>query len=322
MATSPQIAVIGRLHDTAMVQLEALGTVQLCADDDSDATIIAACHKADAITVRTRIIPSEAITGATALKVVARHGVGYNNIPVDTLTQCGIPLALVGGANAHAVAEHAIFLMLAASRQANVQLMACRSDDFAVRNRQPTHELGGKTLGILGFGRIGSSVARIAIALGMQVLVYDPMLSSQQGIDPAIRIADSIAQVMAEADVLTLHLPLLPDTAQLINSTTLKTMRPGAILINTARGELVDEDALLEALSSGHLAAAGLDVLTVEPPRSDHPLVNHPHVVVTPHSAALTEECFIRMGQACVDNVRYALFEPQHPDLLARIVNM
>ncbi len=322
MSDAPSIVVIGRIVDDAMEALAAMGTVTELADADSDSTIIDHCANADAIVIRTRQLPVEAIERASKLRVIARHGVGYNNLPVDALNAHRIPLGLVGDVNAQAVAEHTLFLILAASRHAEAQLAACRNNDFGLRNRQPTREMHSKTIVVFGFGKIGKMVAGMAHAFAMKVRVYDPFVTEEIMADyPDYTAHASLAEACQNADYLTLHAPLTEQTHGIITHTVLEQLAPTATVINTARGELIDEAELLRALDGGTIAAAALDVLCEEPPAADAPLVVHPKVLVTPHSAALTKECFLRMGMACVQNVQAGLYDRADAAFRRRLVN-
>ncbi|MDC9813201.1 hydroxyacid dehydrogenase [Rhizobium binxianense] len=249
---------------------------------------------ADAITVRDAPLPEEVLAAAPKVKIVSRHGVGYDNIPVGYCTSRGIPVTVVGDVNAISVAEQTMFLMLAAAR-AGVQLdAAVRRGDFAARSRLLGVELRGRTLLVIGFGRIGREVAKRSASFGMNILVHDPF-ASRAAFEGA-SFADTLEEGLAVADVVSLHIPLSDATRNLIDADALKALKRGAIIINTARGGIVDEGALVDALKTGHVRSAGLDTFAVEPLPETDQLIAEERVILSPHSAALTEESLVAMG--------------------------
>ena len=258
----------------------------------------------DALVIRSATtVDAQLLERATRLKVVGRAGVGVDNVDVDAATRRGIVVANAPEATAVSAAEHAVALMLALSRnlpQAHAALKAGRWE----RNRFAGAELAGKTLGVLGLGRIGREVARRALALGMRVVAYDPFVAGERfrelGVEPA-----ALDDVYVAADVITLHLPLTDETRGLIGREALARMRDGVRIVNAARGELVDEDALLEALRSGKVAGAALDVFATEPYAG--PLLDVEQVVVTPHLAGSTSEAQDRAGVMIAEQVAAAL---------------
>jgi D-3-phosphoglycerate dehydrogenase len=249
---------------------------------------------ADAITVRDAPLPEEILAAASKVKIVSRHGVGYDNIPVEYCTSRGIPVTVVGDVNAISVAEQTMFLMLAAAR-AGVQLdAAVRKGDFAARSRLLGVELRNRTLLVVGFGRIGREVAKRSASFGMNIVVYDPFASraSFQGAS----FVDTLEEGLVVADVVSLHIPLSDATRNLIDAKALATLKPGSMVINTARGGIIDEAALVDALKTGHIRSAGLDTFAVEPLLITDQLISEERVVLSPHSAALTEESLVAMG--------------------------
>jgi D-3-phosphoglycerate dehydrogenase / 2-oxoglutarate reductase len=223
------------------------------------------------------------------LRVIARTGIGYDNIAVADATARGIAVCIAPDAPTISTAEHTITLMLAVARRlkrSDREMHAGQVQDFF--SVYSGVELYGRRLGLLGLGRIGSRVAGIAQALGMQVLGYDPYVGDEQVERLGVERAPTVEQVFEEADVVSLHLPLTPQTRHIVDARALAMMRPGAILINCARGGLVDERALLHALEQGRLHGAGLDVWEREPPAPDHPLLGRDDVVATPHIASAT----------------------------------
>jgi len=259
--------------------------------------------RADGLIVRGTPVDEALLARAGHLKVVCRHGVGYDLVDVPALTRRGIALMITPEANAASVAEHALMLMLGIARNVVPVSAAVRRGEWRVAGQSSTFELGGRKVLILGFGRIGTRVARLCTAFGMRVMVHDPYLPAG-----TIRGAGYEAVVdrdagLAQADIVTMHVPANDATRGMVDATFLARMKAGAVLINTARGTLVDEPALEEALRSGHLAAAGLDVLRVEPMVQGHSLVAVEKLIVTPHVAASTAEGLRRMAWDSAGNV-------------------
>jgi D-3-phosphoglycerate dehydrogenase len=266
-----------------------------------------AVRDADAILIRTSVLSKEAINGASKLKIVARHGVGYDNIDMAALNERRIPLALVGNVNSVSVAEHTLYLLLACIKQGIAYDRAVREGRWTIRDTLGARDLKGKALLLVGLGRIGLEVARRAKALGLKILAYDPWIKQNSIEEKDITFVAELDRGLAEADVVSLHLPLTAETRLLFDKENIGKMKEGALLICTARGGLIDENALAEALQEGRLAGAGLDVFEDEPPPSGHRLLHLSNVVLSPHSAALTEECAERMAiisaQNCLDGL-------------------
>src|SRR3954471_11606122 len=248
-------------------------------------------------------VTAEVLEHATRLKVIGRAGVGVDNVDVDAATRRGIVVANAPESNVVSAAEHAVGLLLALARNIP-QAHAALVDGRWERSKWGGVELADKVLGVLGFGRIGRQVARRALGLQMKVVAYDPFVSSERfrelGVDSA-----SFDEVLERSDFLTLHLPLTDDTRRSIDAAAIARMRDGARLVNAARGELVDEGALVAALESGKLAGAAIDVFSHEP--YDGPLLTAPNIVVTPHLAASTEEAQERAGVIVAEQVVAAL---------------
>lgn len=225
------------------------------------------------------------------LRVACRCGAGYDNIDLAALTRRGIPLATTGGANAGTVAEHALYLMLALARRGPLLDRAVKAGAWP-RGFNGV-ELAGRSCAIVGYGRIGRAVAQRVAAFDMKVLVVDPQLPD----------AERLEEALPKADFIVLACALTPQTKGLIDADALGRMKPGAFLVNVARGPVVDEAALVAALEAGRLAGAGLDVLETEPPCSGHALLSRDDVVLTPHVAAYIDTAYERMAIACARNV-------------------
>jgi len=230
-----------------------------------------------------------------ALKVIGKHGVGVDNIDCAAATQRRIPVVYTPTANANAVAEHAVALMLALARDIYPASAALREGLFG-KKRFEGVELAGKVLGVVGLGRIGARVAEMAkFGFGMDVRGYDPFLTAETYSGPAT-LTDSVDELLAQSDFVTLHLPLTPETKHLINAQRLATMKPACRIINTSRGAVIDEAALAAALHDKTIAGAALDVFESEPLPADHPLCLAPNALLTPHISSSTRESLDRMA--------------------------
>ncbi|OYX18969.1 MAG: 3-phosphoglycerate dehydrogenase [Rhodobacterales bacterium 32-66-9] len=297
----PHLLVAGKLHPSGLDLLRsAPGVTFDYVEEISEPSYQAYLPKADALVIRTQPLSAASIAKAPGLKIVSRHGVGYDAVDVPALNARGIPLCIVGDVNSSGVAEHAMMLVLAATHRLIAADRATRRGDWAWRNGLQTHEVAGKRLLILGFGRIGQKLAGLARAFGMEIHAHDPYIPAEQWPASAVRDA-TLAEALAEADAVSLHLPR--GEGHVLGAAELALMKPTAVVVNTARGGLVDEVALAEALRAGRLGGAGIEVFDAEPPATDHPLFGLDQAVLTPHNAALTVECAERMAIASVQNV-------------------
>ena len=249
-----------------------------------------------------RVGPAE-VPVSPGLEVVARIGVGYDMIDIPSLAPRRIPLMTAGTANSPSVAEEAFALLFALIKRAREHDQMVRANGWKTRMNDMPGDIFGKTMVVVGFGRIGSRVVKRALAMEMNVHVYDPYVSPADikaaGATPVSRLDDALPH----ADVLTLHCPKTPETNGLIDAKRLAMLKPTALLINTARGGIVNEKALFDALTQHKIAGAGLDVLEQEPPPADHPLFKAPNVIFAPHMAGVTLEALERMSVASVHNV-------------------
>jgi D-3-phosphoglycerate dehydrogenase len=267
--------------------------------------------------IRYGVLSEDDIENAGHLRVVSRHGVGCDNLPVDALSARGIPVTIVGPVSAVSVAEQAMAMMLCLSKKVTQYDQAVRQGNWSVRDSLAISELAGKTLLLLGFGRIGREVAKRAQAFAMDVLIYDPFVSSAVAAAAEVVKVDNWHEALGRVDVLSMHLPLSAETRNIIDGEVLRAMKPTAILLNTARGGLVDESALFEALSTRMAAGgAGIDTFATEPLSPDSPLLSLPNVIVSPHSASLTEEAAKRMGVVAANNVIAGLEDNLDPALV------
>jgi len=268
----------------------------------NEAGLLREIAEADALLVRMPIT-AEAVRAGKRLRIVARHGVGLDYIPVDVCTELGIPVTFTPDANTESVAEHVIGSMIALAHRIGPADRAIRQGNWSWRDKNVGLDLFGRTLGIIGLGRIGSRVSEVAYqAFRMKVLVHDPYLPPDfVGLRGVTRV--DLDELLSRSDFVTIHVPLTPKTKHMLNSARIGSMKRGSFLINAARGGLVETAALAKALVDHHLAGAALDVLEDEPPRSDNPLLGLENVLITPHSAALTEEAMSRMGMTAAEDI-------------------
>ncbi|TPG59521.1 hypothetical protein EAH89_04565 [Roseomonas nepalensis] len=310
----PRVVVVDPIHPDGIRRLrEAPGVVLDYPGEWPGGTDLAArLREAEAAIVRGTVVDAAFLAMAPRLRMVCRHGVGYDLVDVPAMTARGVAVMITPEANAASVAEHALMLMLAVARRVLPVDAGVRQGHWRVAGQSATFELGGRRVLVLGFGRIGTRVARLCAAFGMRVMVHDPFMPAGTIRGAGYEAVKDRDAGLATADIVTLHLPAGEATRGMVDAAFLAAMKRGAVLINTARGTLVDEAALEAALRSGHLSAAGLDVLRVEPMREPVPLLRLENVVVTPHVAASTAEGLQRMAWDAAGNVLD--FLAGHPD--------
>jgi len=269
---------------------------------DSDIVDLCATNDPVAIIVRYGKVGAAAMAVAPSLKVVSKHGAGTDTIDKAAAAARGIDVVAAAGANAQAVAEHALALLLACAK-AVPQLDARMRAGHWDKSTHKSLELGGRTIGLVGLGAIGLRFARMADALGMRVIGFDPYAKNL----PEHVEAVDLETIWRDSDVVSLHCPLTAENAALVNAETLARCRRGVIVVNTARGGLVDEAALLAAVRSGQVASAGLDSFAVEPIAKDHPFFAEPRVVLSPHIGGVTGDAYVAMGVGAAKNVLASL---------------
>ena len=259
-------------------------------------------HRPVALIVRYGKVSARIMDEAPGLKVIAKHGVGVDTIDVDAAAERGIAVKPAIGANATAVAEHTWALILACAKSLahlNHRMQEGHWDKATHKNI----ELADRTLGLVGVGAIGERVAQIGIAFGMKVVAHDPYRETAPA---GVRLC-SLHDVVAAADVVSLHCPLTPENHNLFDRAMLARLRDGSILVNTARGGLIDENALIDVLRTGKLRAAGLDCFAQEPVTGTHALATIPNVICSPHIGGVTEEAYVNMGTAAARNILVTL---------------
>ena len=260
-------------------------------------------RECDFILVADHAVTAEHIAAAPQLRMIQHQGVGYERIDLEACRARGIPVALTPEGTSIGVAEHTLLLILAVYKQLIKATNSARAGKWMQWElRGNSYELYGKTLGLVGMGRIGREVAQRALGFGAGVTYYDPFVSQPE--DLMVRKIDALDEFLAVADIISLHVPASNANRHFINAETLDKMKPGAVLINTSRGTLVDEAALVEALAAGRLAGAGLDVLEKEPATADNPLLHFENVVITPHIAAGTRDALATKMLAVFANLQ------------------
>lgn len=264
--------------------------------------LVADARRFDAIVVRVSPVPAELIRAAENLKVIAKHGVGVDNIDVEAATANGVIVCNTPEANTRSVAEHAMTLLLAARKQLVAVDSSVREGEWN-HDRFAVGELEGAVLGLFGFGSIARLVAAKADGIGMRCVAYDPYVD-EENTPEYVELVSEKAALFEKADHLSVHAPLTEETRHAISTPELAALPDHGIVVNTARGELVDEPALVEALENGTIEGAGLDVFAEEPPAEDNPLLASDRTIVTPHIAAVTEEAMRRMSTYAAENVR------------------
>ncbi|MDD5954736.1 MAG: hydroxyacid dehydrogenase [Firmicutes bacterium] len=256
---------------------------------------------ADALIVRIARCDGHAIENSPNLKVIGRTGVGYDTVDVAKATELGIPVVITPGANNRSVAEHAVAMMFALSKNlVEAQNEMC-AGNWEIRGARKAFELEGKTVGVIGMGAIGRETAKICQGCGMKIAGYDPFLSRERIESMGAEYYADYEDLLKEADIVTIHVPLTDGTRDMISMKQLKLMKKTALIVNCSRGGIVNERDLVEALKAGIIAGAGTDVFCNEPPKTDDPLLNCPNLLVSPHSAAQTREAVIKMAQMCVN---------------------
>lgn len=281
----------------------------------SQADAQAAIAEAHAIIIRSGIqADADLIAAAPNLKIIARAGVGVDNVDLDAATRQGVVVVNTPGGNTISTAEHTFGLMLALARHIPEAEISMRSGQWDRKSFSGV-ELRGKTLGIIGFGRIGRAIASRAQAFEMTVIAADPFVSPEVGAELGVEIV-SQEEVFQRADFLTLHAVITPETKGMINAESIATMKRGVRIVNASRGALIVEEDLAEAIKSGHVAGAALDVYAVEPPSSDNPLIGLSGVVHTPHLAASTSDAQVTVAVEAAQLVIVGLLQGKYENVV------
>ncbi len=294
--------VVGQVTEEAILnRLREYAHLTVITNNDAQ-SLLEACRDAVCLQIGTWMkVTEEFLAQCPKMKVISRTGVGVDNVDVDAASRRGIMVLNTPHANTLSVAEHTLALIMALSKQLFVLDAHVRDGDFQIRRKYLPADLSGKTLGLIGYGNIGQAVAAKAYAaFYMNVLAFDPFV---QSVEPYVSMLTTIEDVVSNSDFVSIHLPLLTQTRNLFNAALFAQMKQGAFLVNTSRGGIVDEDALCDALQKGTLAGAALDVFEHEPPALDSALFSAKNLILTPHSAALTRECVLRVAETSAEGI-------------------
>ena len=278
--------------------------------------ILEAAKEVHGITVRTANISRKIIENSKNLQVVSRHGVGYDSIDVEALNDCGIPLAIAAHSNMISVAEHAMFMLLALSKNVFYYDKFARKADWSTRWDIRAWDLADKNLLVIGFGRIGSRLVKRALAFDMKVFVYDPYVDASEIKKSGANQVNNFLDILPQMDAVSLHCPKNKETTNMFSENEFKIMKESAFLINCARGGIINEVALLDALKSNKIRAAGLDVYVDEPSTSSNPLFSLDNILLSPHIAGVTQEATIRMSKQAVQNVLDVFDDKVDPEVI------
>lgn len=314
----PHLLIAGKLHPSGEALLEDLKTQGVTIDyveEVSEESYAGLIHKADAMVIRTQPLSALSIAKAERLKVVSRHGVGYDSVDVSALNERQIGLTIVGDVNSISVAEHAMMQLLAAAKRVLSADHSVREPSgWNWRNRLEQREISGKNLLIIGFGRIGRHLARMATGFGMTIRAYDPYLFENGWPEGNVAPVATLDEGLEWADCISIHIP--KSDTPLIGAREFAKMKDGVIISNTARGGVVCEKAFGDALSNGKVGAAGIDVFDHEPPSEPLPYFTNDNVVLSPHIAGLTNECGERMAISAIENALNFLNGTIDPNLV------
>ena len=273
-------------------------------DDTSEENLKSKIKDCDGASIRIAKLSGEVINEAKNLKIISRHGVGYDNIDLKTAKERDIKIAITANANAVTVAEHVMFVLLNIAKRRELYHTTVKEGNFKDRNKLPkTIEVWKKNFLIMGFGRIGKALIKRCLGFEMNVYVYDPFVDKDIIDKLGGEKVNNIEEAVKTMDVISLHMPLTDKTENLINYNLLKTMKKNCIIINAARGGIINEEDLNKALNEDLIFGAGIDVFKKEPPENDNPLLKNDKVYLSPHTAAFTDECMTRMGVETIQNI-------------------
>ena len=304
MPEKKKILVIQNIHQEGINLLKGNSSYEFEIFDEINEDLKQKIVDCDAISIRTAKLPNEIISSAKKLQVISRHGVGYDNIDLKSTKEIGATLTITATANAVAVAEHVMFMLLNISKRKDMYDQSVKLGKFNDRNKLPkTIELWGKNILIAGFGRIGQALIKRCLGFEMNVYVYDPYINDEKIKSLGGKKVNDLKEAVKEMDAISLHMPLNDETKNIVNYDLLRSMKTNCIVVNAARGGIINEVDLDKALRENLIFGAGLDVFETEPPKSDNPLLKNDKVFLSPHTAAFTEECMIRMGKETIQNI-------------------
>ena len=285
-----KVVISHRLHEDGMMVLEKAGAMVAITNNGDPKVMLPELLDAEGLIIRIGSIDRETMVAAKNLKVIGRPGVGVDDVDVEAATELGIPVVIAPGANTRSVAEQAFAFMFAAAKDMVHTDKELRKGNFAIRSSYKAYEIYGKTLGLVGYGNIGGILAQMSAAVGMKVMIYDPFVQPEKIKAEGYQYEGDLQKLLQTADVISLHVPLTSKTKNLIGENEFKLMKKNAILINCARGGVVDEAALAQALAADAIHAAATDVFAVEPVTAEEPLLQYDNIIVSPHMAGQTKE--------------------------------
>ena len=300
-----KVLIIKKIHDSGIKLLDSRKDFSYeVVEDPETSVLINKVQDCDAISLKTSKFGSDLINAANKLKIISRHGVGHNNVDLETVKKKKIILSITTNSNATSVAEHVFFMMLSISRGADTYDKTVKEGKFLNRkNLELSKELWNKNILIAGFGRVGKNLIKKCIGFDMNIFVYDPFVDKKIIDSLGGKKIDNFQKTIQEMDYISLHMPLTDKTKNLINMKVLSSMRKNSIIINASRGGIINEIDLNEALNKGMIFGAGLDVFEKEPPSPKNPLLKNKKVLLSPHSATFTEECNERMSKETIQNI-------------------
>ena len=305
MSNKKKILIIQKVHEKGMELINNHPNFDVeVTDDTSEENLKSKIKDCDGASIRIAKLSGEVINEAKNLKIISRHGVGYDNIDLKTAKERDIKIAITANANAVTVAEHVMFVLLNIAKRRELYHTTVKEGNFKDRNKLPkTIEVWKKNFLIMGFGRIGKALIKRCLGFEMNVYVYDPFVDKDIIDKLGGEKVNNIEEAVKTMDVISLHMPLTDKTENLINYNLLKTMKKNCIIINAARGGIINEEDLNKALNEDLIFGAGIDVFKKEPPENDNPLLKNDKVYLSPHTAAFTDECMTRMGVETIQNI-------------------
>ncbi len=316
MKLKTKVLVTQPIHKMGMELLEnAVETVIIAPDHKIETIASLLDEEVTGVVVRYNVFNRELMEKAPNLKVIARHGIGVELIDLQAATERGIMVVNTPDAATVSVAEHVVMMILALAKKMIFADREMKKGNYSVKDRYMPDDVEGKTLGLIGFGKIGREVAKRSIGLGMRVTAFDPYMSQAAFDSMGVEKADSMESLLQRSDFVSLHTPLTPQTNHLLGEEQFKMMKESAYLINCSRGQVVDEAALIDCLQKKIIAGAGLDVFEKEPPEADNPLFGMDNVIVTPHSSSLTVNGTIKMAVGAAEQLLKVL-SGEAPDYL------
>ena len=300
-----KVLIIKKIHDSGIKLLDSRKDFSYeIVEDPETSVLINKVQDCDAISLKTSKFGSDLINAANKLKIISRHGVGYDNVDLETVKKKKIILSITTNSNATSVAEHVFFMMLSISRGADTYDKTVKEGKFLNRkNLELSKELWNKNILIAGFGRVGKNLIKKCTGFDMNIFVYDPFVDKKIIDSLGGKKIDNFQNTIQDMDYVSLHMPLTDKTKNLINMKVLSSMRKNSIIINASRGGIINEIDLNEALNKGMIFGAGLDVFEKEPPNPNNPLLKNKKVLLSPHSATFTEECNERMSKETIQNI-------------------